>query len=392
MSSQNNQGKKFDIRKKVRELSRKSKLVLMKNKRRLLLYGALIVILLTGVWLTDHNDQWYSATIVKIDHAENSPTDLYRNGTGDRYYEQTLTGTVQNGTLKGHKALLKNQYSISGVFDETYKAGDRVFVTSVSSENGTITGTISGLKRDQYIAALCAALILFILLVANRRGFFALLSLTANIAIFWYALTLYASGTNILLLGNILVLLFTCLSLLLISGWNQKTFAAICSTLISITITLLLFQLTMSFTEGVDYAFMEYITSPADLPEIFMAQIMIGGLGAVMDVAITEASSISELIAKDKEIPLKNLIQSGRDIGHDIMGTMINVMLFTYISGSIPLIILKMNSEIRLHTIILWHMPMELYRFLIGSIGILISIPVSILVSLLFFRRLRRFA
>jgi uncharacterized membrane protein len=195
-----------------------------------------------------------------------------------------------------------------------------------------------------------------------------------------------------LLLGNILVLLFTCLSLLLISGWNQKTFAAICSTLISITITLLLFQLTMSFTEGVDYAFMEYITSPADLPEIFMAQIMIGGLGAVMDVAITEASSISELIAKDKEIPLKNLIQSGRDIGHDIMGTMINVMLFTYISGSIPLIILKMNSEIRLHTIILWHMPMELYRFLIGSIGILISIPVSILVSLLFFRRLRRFA
>lgn len=361
-----------------------------KHKRSLIFYAILIVFLAAGVFLTANNDRWYNATIVRIDHAENAPTDRYRNGTNDRYYEQLLTGTVKNGPFQGQAASLKNEYSASGVFDETYQPGDEVFLDAASSESGTVTGSISGLKRDKYVAALCAALILFILLIAKGRGLLALLSLSVNIGIFWYALILYANGINILLLANLLVFSFTCLSLLLVSGWNQKTFAAICSTLISIAITLLLFKLVMAFTDGVDYAFMEYITSPTDLPEIFMAQIMIGGLGAVMDVTITEAAAMSELISKDNEIPLRNLIQSGRDIGHDIMGTMINVMLFTYISGSIPLIILKMNSEIRLHTIILWHMPMELYRFLIGSIGILISIPVSILFSLLFFRRIGR--
>ncbi|QOX63867.1 YibE/F family protein [Anoxybacterium hadale] len=361
-----------------------------KHKRSLIFYAILIIILSAGVFLTANNDHWYNATIVRIDHAKNSPTDQYRNGTNDRYYEQLLTGTVKNGPFRGHTASLKNEYSASGVFDEPYQPGDEVFLSAVSSESGTVTGSISGLKRDKYVAALCAAFILFILFIARGRGLLTLLSLSVNIGIFWYSLILYTSGINILLLANLLVFSFTGLSLLLVSGWNQKTFAAICSTLISIAITLLLFKLVMTFTGGVDYAFMEYITSPTDLPEIFMAQIMIGGLGAVMDVAITEASAMSELISKDNEIPLRNLIQSGRDIGHDIMGTMINVMLFTYISGSIPLIILKMNSEIRLHTIILWHMPMELYRFLIGSIGILISIPVSILISLLFFRRIGR--
>ena len=79
-------------------------------------------------------------------------------------------------------------------------------------------------------------------------------------------------------------------------------------------------------------------------------------------------------------------------MGHDIMGTMINIMLFTYISGSIPLIILKMKSDVRLHTIILLHMPMEVYRFLIGSIGILLTIPISLFVSVALFKKWRRFA
>jgi uncharacterized membrane protein len=178
---------------------------------------------------------------------------------------------------------------------------------------------------------------------------------------------------------------------LFIGGFRKKTFVAILSTLISLGFTILLFKIVMFYTDGVDYAFMEYIASPSDLPEIFMSQILIGGLGAIMDVAITEAATISELTAQNAEISVKELLKSGREVGHDIMGTMINVMLFTYIGGSIPLIILKMKSDVRLHTIILWHMPMEMYRFLTGSIGILLTIPVSLMVSIVLFKKSWRF-
>lgn len=150
---------------------------------------------------------------------------------------------------------------------------------------------------------------------------------------------------------------------------------------------MILFKLVMLFTDGIDYAMMEYIVSPSDLPEIFMSQMLLGGMGAIMDVSITEAAAMNELVLKDAEISRRDLIISGREVGHDIMGTMINVMLFTYICGSIPLIVLKMNSGVRLYTIISMHMPMELYRFFLGSIGILLTIPISIMVSVLIFRR-----
>ncbi len=367
---------------------------LLFNKRKsLTLFCVVAVLLITGVYIIANNYQWYDSTIVRIDSVENvSDPSALANGSSEKHYLQILSGTVMNGNFPNKKIQLKNRYSATEVFDDQYKAGDEVFVTVRQTDGGVLSGLILGMKRDKYMAVLCAALILFILIIATKKGLFTILSLSVNIALFWYALDLYSKGTDILFLSNCLVLLFTVLSLLFISGLNRKTLSAILATLISIAATLFLFQLVMMTTDGVDYAFMEYIASPNDLPDIFMSQIMLGGLGAIMDVAITEAATINELIARDKRISIKDLIKSGREVGHDIMGTMINVMFFTYISGSIPLIILKMNSDIRLHTIILYHMPMELYRFFIGSIGILLSIPVSLFVSILFFKKVRRFA
>ena len=367
--------------------------LLFSKRKSLTLFCVVTVLLIVGVYITANNYQLYDTTIVRIDSAENTPDpSALANGSSEKHYLQILSGTVMNGDFPGKKIQLQNRCSATEVFDDQYKAGDEVFVTVRQADDGALSGLILGMKRDKYMAALCAALILFILIIARKKGLFTILSLSVNIALFWYALDLYTKGTDILFLSNCLVLLFTVLSLLFISGLNRKALSAILATLISIAATLILFQIVMMTTDGVDYAFMEYIASPNDLPDIFMSQIMLGGLGAIMDVSITEAATINELIARDKRISIKDLIKSGREVGHDIMGTMINVMLFTYISGSIPLIILKMNSDIKLHTIILYHMPMELYRFFIGSIGILLSIPVSLFVSILFFKKVRRFA
>ncbi|HWQ78460.1 MAG TPA: YibE/F family protein [Anaerovoracaceae bacterium] len=365
----------------------------MPTKDRIIFYLIVTVILISGIISVFHDYQWYDTPIVRIEKAENSLSEKSGgNGAGEKYYVQTLTGTVLNGADRGKEVQLQNQYSSSGVYDDEYQAGDEVFAQIRPGNGENLTGIITGLKRDKYVAILSALFILLILIILNKKGIFPVLSLLANIGVFWYALDLYARGYNLLMLSNCLVLFFTIVSLLFIGGFSRKTYAAILATLISICITMLLFKIVMTYTDGVDYAFMEYIANPNDLPEIFMSQMLIGGLGAAMDVAISEAAAVNELVVKDSEIPLKELLKSGREVGHDVMGTMINVMLFTYISGSIPLIILKMNNDIRLHTIILWHMPMELYRFLIGSIGILLTIPVSLLVSIVLFRKWRRFA
>ena len=84
---------------------------------------------------------------------------------------------------------------------------------------------------------------------------------------------------------------------------------------------------------------------------------------------------------KNPSVSLRRLIHSGREIGYDIMGTMINVLLFVLASGMIPMFILKMNNDISFITIVRYHIPYDICRFLIESIGIVLAIPVSILIT-----------
>lgn len=366
--------------------------ILIKHKKHLLFYLIIMVLLALGILLVFNNYKWYGTSIAKIIKVENSFDHESKGNDGEieNYYNQQLVGIIMNGEFKEFRVTIENLYSSSGVYDDEYKVGDEVFITIKSTNKNKVIGTILGLKRDKYIAILFSLLFFFILLVSKKRGILSIVSLILNIFVFWFALDLYKKGTNILFLSNCMVIFFTSTSLLLINGVKKSTFIAIISTLVSICFTMIILRLVMISTEGVDYAFMEYITSPDDLPEIFMSQILLGGLGAIMDVSITMSSTVNELVMKDSKIPINKLIKSGREVGYDIMGTMINVMLFTYICGSIPIIILKMKSQIRLITIILLHIPMELYRFLLGSIGILLTIPVSLFISILILKIIRR--
>ena len=75
------------------------------------------------------------------------------------------------------------------------------------------------------------------------------------------------------------------------------------------------------------------------------------------------------------------LFKSGREIGYDIMGTMINVLLFVFGCGLIPMCLIRMNNSVRFVTIIKLHIPCELCRFFVESIGLVLAIPVSIIIT-----------
>ena len=130
-----------------------------------------------------------------------------------------------------------------------------------------------------------------------------------------------------------------------------------------------------------EYIMLEYIATANDIDKIFMAEVLTGGLGAIIDVAVSMASAVEELVIKDDKISEKNLFISVREIGHDIMGTMINVLFFSFVSGSIPMIILQIKNSYKITTIVKLYMPFELIRFLVGAIGIVAAIPVAGFVS-----------
>ena len=76
-----------------------------------------------------------------------------------------------------------------------------------------------------------------------------------------------------------------------------------------------------------------------------------------------------------------NCLNQEEKLGYDIMGTMINVLLFVFGCGLIPMCLIRMNNSVRFVTIIKLHIPCELCRFFVESIGIVLAIPVSIIIT-----------
>ena len=102
-----------------------------------------------------------------------------------------------------------------------------------------------------------------------------------------------------------------------------------------------------------------------------------GSLGAVMDVSISIAAGVAEIEEKTPDIRLKSLTHSIREMGYDIMGTMINVLFFTYISSAIPIVVIKLLNGYTLYHLIHFQLIFEIIRFLMGAIGIVLAIPVA---------------
>ena len=182
---------------------------------------------------------------------------------------------------------------------------------------------------------------------------------------------------------NKMVIAFAIVTLFCMNGCNKKTVSALLSTLCVLAMVMTVFSLVVHHTEELDFSTMEYLDLRSiDNPEeIFYAEILLSGLGAIMDVAVDISTALSEIIKLKPEISFRQLFRSGREIGHDIMGTMINILLFVFISGLIPMCLIRMNNDVSFLTIIRLHIPCKLCRFFVESIGIVLAIPVSVLIT-----------
>ena len=358
------------------------------NKIKFIISLILVVIFIAIFIWSSNNYNMYKSDIAKVI----SITDEYLkvedgpNGREEKYFNQIITAKLKNGEYKGEIITLKNTYSSSMLKNEKYKKGDDLFV-SIKKGNEELQGSINGLKRDKYIVLLVGIFIITIILVSGKFGVYTLATLVANIAAFIYFIKLYINGNDFMLINLIMIIFFSVVTLLLLGGFSKKNIGAIISTLITTFLIFGLYKLAIIYGGDLHYELMDYIAGPNDLENIFLSGVLVGCLGAVMDVSITVNSAVNELVNAAKSITLKQLIKSIREIGHDIMGTMINVLMFSYIGGSLSIVILKIINGYNFQRLIQFDISFEIIRFLVGSIGIVSAVPISACVALLFFRK-----
>ncbi len=354
--------------------------------KKYLKYIILFIIFLSSIIFMNNNEELYHTPILKITNIYIHDTDIQYNDTlKEEYYYETITGKIINGKFKNKELSFENIHSFSGVYDEEYAKGDEVFVSI--NDNGSISEVIN-LRRDKYLVPLFVLAICLLLAICNLKGLYTIISLILNMAIILTITYLRDQNISIFLLFGIGVIIMSSLSLLLTSGKNIKTKIAILSTIVSLFITFIIsFTIIKIFNNDIPYWYMDYVDILYDYKEVFLVSVLISGLGAIMDISISITSTLNEIITNSPRISKRSLIKSGNNLSEDILGTMVNVLLFTSISGCMPMLIYVMRNNIGIMTAINMYAKIELIRFMTGCIGILVTIPITMNIAIYFLKR-----
>lgn len=334
------------------------------------LVAMLVLLSALSIYGVYHNHALYDDTIVKVTHTTVIETTALEN---DKLYTQKIIATDQAGTPYH----LTNTYSDSRAFDQKYQRGDELFIADAH---------ILGVKRDKYVVIAAWLFIFMLVAVGRKQGVYSIVGFAINVAILFATITIYVKyeHVNLLVVSALAVVLFTVVSVVMVTGRSQKTLAALLATLLGTAIAFGIAAIAMWATkqQGLHYEEMQFLTRPYHT--VFLAGLLIGSLGAVMDVAITMTSA---LFSMQHTATLAEIKQSGQEIGKDIMGTITNILFFAYVSGSIPMLLLYFKNGLPFGYTLAMNLSLEVARALAGGIGVVSTIPISLYLSLWLMQR-----
>ena len=329
----------------------------------------------------------------KIQIDKQSP--MYDPSKGGPQYTkiQDVTYEVLEGDHKGIIFSSKNELS-GRIFDLDLKKGDEVVVLLKQYDEETFEGFATDYVRSDTMIVFIVLFMIALVALGKWKGLRALVSLVITVgAVFLVLIPYTLEGYNPLLLAIFISVIITIATILIISGINKKALSAITGTigglLFAALIAYIVGQISMlSGLSGEDARVLYINRSELNFANIFFASIIIGALGAVMDVGMSISSSVHEIAQSNPKAGSKKLFKSGMNVGTDIMGTMSNTLILAYVGSALPLLMLfSINDFSAMQVMNFDFMAAEIVRSLSGSFGLLLAIPVTASVSAVFARR-----
>ncbi|GMQ57993.1 YibE/F family protein [Vallitalea sediminicola] len=305
---------------------------------------------------------------------------------------QVLKVKLTKGKEKGK--LIEVYNTVDGIMANSFdaKVGDELYCGIERDEEGNILqGYINNIKRDKYLIYLVLAFVLLTVIIGGFKGVKTLITLGITIVGVYYMLRGIINGQNPVLTSILVSVVVTIITMFIIGGFNKKAIAAIAGTLSGViiagTISLIVgYYANLSGLETSESQMLLYSTESMklDFKGILFASILLGTLGAVMDVCMSISSSIKELKDHNPLMTVGQLFKSGMNIGKDVMGTMSNTLILAYAGTSMCLMLLFMVNKMTLVDIVNMELiSTEIVRALAGTIGLIISIPITAIVAAL---------
>ena len=314
-------------------------------------------------------------SIVEQDMGEDPDYNYIRIG------KQKLELRIISGEYKGK--IIETTNFVTRTTQLEGKAGTRYIV---GSYDGFITSSIMSYERSGLIILLVTVFIAMVILFGKSKGVASVAALIVTLLnVVFLFMPMLINGVPAILAAIIVVLLSTFYTMVVLNGFCLKSYiATFCCTactafagLLAWLVSLIWGVSTLNTPEIEDLLFVTENTG-FRIDNLLTAGILIASMGAVMDTCMSIVSSLFELKAQNPSMTTKQLLQSGMNIGKDIMGTMTNTLILAFVGSSINLVLIYymycMPAISLLNTDFI---IVEIVKGIISSMAVVISIPVA---------------
>jgi uncharacterized membrane protein len=272
-----------------------------------------------------------------------------------------------------------------------FAVGDKVVMAYSGADpaNGDSYKVVD-FQRGMPLAVLAGLFALAILVLGRYQGVAALVALGLSfVVLLMFVLPAILAGENPMLVAVAGAGLIMFVALYLTHGWSARTSTAVLGTMISLVLIGGLGALFTASTKltGLDEdtgLLLGTLGTNLDTRGLLLAGLIIGALGVLDDVTVTQASVVWELRRANPLLSWRELYAAGLRIGRDHVSSAVNTLAMAYAGAALPILLYSYLSDAGLGTILgSQSIAQEIVRTLVGSIGLIACVPVTTLVAAL---------
>ncbi len=330
------------------------------------------------------------AVVLEVESETLSDSELK---TGQKLDEQRLRVRLSDG----QEIVLVNY--LTEIHNILLKKGDSAIVCADMPKNAEPYYTIYNYDRTIPLAVLITVFVLLLLLIGQREGADACLSIVFTLTfIIRVLLPSLFGGASPVGMGYVTVLLSTAVTLILLHGISIQCLLSIGATMTGELVACGMFavfsqllHLTGFQTDCAKGLLLIAQNTGLDIRMLLFAGMMIASLGAVMDVAVSVLSATREVALASGKAERKALFNSAMRLGQDMIGTMSNTLIFAFAGSALVTMIVFCSYGIQFHQLLSSdYLSVELAQGICSTAAVVMTVPVSAMIGAIFYGRTER--
>jgi uncharacterized membrane protein len=291
---------------------------------------------------------------------------------------QTVQAEITSGEYRGERIEFQNDFV-------TLKPGNRFILRRVTEPGGFTYHAVADRERRPLLVGLVLVFMAAVLAMGGRQGVRSLLSLLISfLVIFLGIIPLLLRGHPPLLVGGGGALVVLAGAILITHGFKKRSFiaflgtagAVVLATLLALAVTSLAHMSGLASNESV---YLSLNTGgKLDFVGLYLASVIIGMLGVLDDVAITQVAVVHELRHAAGHLSRREIFTRAMRVGKEHVAALVNTLVLAYAGVALPTILYVATAGISFGYLVNQEMfASEIIRTVIGSLGLIAAVPLS---------------